>query len=65
MEMNNTIAIEPHGDEFRLLVNDGQAGIYPTLAGAKAGARRFVASYKRIKWTETAGIWTALYRALK
>lgn len=50
--MNNQLVIEPHGQEFRLLVNDGQAGIYDTLTGAKAGARRFISSYQRIGWTE-------------
>lgn len=44
------IRVEPHGDGYVLLVDDGQAGLFGTQKGAKASARRFVHSTDRIKW---------------
>lgn len=42
-------------DDWRLLVDDRQQGLYKAVAGAKAGARRFVPSHSRIQWKSVGG----------
>lgn len=45
-----TIAIEKCGTDTRLLIDGGQAGLYPKESTAKAAARRFIHSTERLRW---------------